>query len=68
MCRNSSELVVEEDVRYVELEIRRSDGTFGDISVDLNTVPGSAVSPTGTQEKNDIHTKNWAHLFHVLSR
>ena len=47
MCRNSSELVVEEDVRYVALEIRRSDGTFGDISVDLNTIAGSAISPTG---------------------
>ncbi|CAI8042604.1 hypothetical protein GBAR_LOCUS23623, partial [Geodia barretti] len=37
----------EEDVRYVALEIRRSDGTFGDISVDLNTIAGSAISPTG---------------------
>ena len=43
----SSELFIEEDVGYVELEIRRSDGTFGAISVDLNTISGSAVSPPG---------------------
>ena len=43
----SSELLVEEDVGYVELEIRRYDGTFGAISVDLNTISGSAVSPPG---------------------
>ena len=58
MCRNSSELVVEEDVRYVALEIRRSDGTFGDISVDLNTIAGSAISPTGIYAREEIHTKN----------
>ena len=46
-----SELEVEEDVGYVELEIRRSYGTFGEISVDLNTVAGSAVSPTGNQRR-----------------
>lgn len=35
--------------QYVELEIRRSFGTFGDISVTLESVEGSAISPSGMQ-------------------
>ena len=54
LCSTSSELAVEEDVGYIELEIRRADGTFGEISVDLHTVAGSAVSPTGMPEKTSM--------------
>lgn len=39
--------MVEEDVQYIELEIRRSYGTFGEIMVTINSVEESAVSPTG---------------------
>lgn len=35
--------------QYVELEIRRSFGTFGDIMVTLESVEGSAISPSGMQ-------------------
>lgn len=45
---NFSELMVEEtNGQYVELEIRRSFGGFGDIMVTLESVEGSAVSPSG---------------------
>ena len=42
-----SELRIEEDTQYVELEIRRSYGTFGHITVTLNTIQESAISPSG---------------------
>ena len=44
---STSSLMVEEDVQYIELEIRRSYGTFGEIMVTINSVEESAVSPTG---------------------
>lgn len=44
---NASSLMVEEDVQYIELEISRSYGTFGEITVMINSVEESAVSPTG---------------------
>ena len=44
---DSSELLIEESTQYVELEIRRSFGTFGEIMVTLNTVEDDALSPDG---------------------
>ena len=42
-----SQISVEEDVGSVEFELTRSFGTFGDVSVTLDTVPGTAVSIPG---------------------
>ena len=59
-CSAASELLVEEDVQYVELEIQRSFGTFGEISVDLDTVAGSAISQNGEGAHSD--SKNHSHF------
>ena len=40
-------MVVEENTRYVEFEVRRTFGTFGEISVIMATTEGTAVAPTG---------------------
>ena len=39
--------MVEEDTRYVEFEVRRTFGTFGEISVTIATTEGTAVAPAG---------------------
>lgn len=42
-----SELAMEESTRYVELEIRRSFGTFGEVSVTMESVEGEALATSG---------------------
>ena len=44
---NASNIAIEENMPYIELDIIRSYGTFGEITITLNAVEGSAVSPTG---------------------
>jgi len=39
--------VVEENTRYVEFEVRRTFGTFGEVSVTMATTEGTAVAPAG---------------------
>ena len=66
---DSSSLTIEEDNRYVELEIKRSFGTFGSIMVTLNTVEGSAISPSGellSLALNFIDYENHASNVHKL--
>ena len=42
-----SEVSIEEDVGSIEFELSRSFGTFGEVSVTLETVPGTATSTPG---------------------
>ena len=46
-CTSTSSVVVEEDTRYIEFEVRRTFGTFGEISVTIATTEGTAVAPAG---------------------
>ena len=45
-----SQISVEEDVGSIEFELTRSFGTFGEVSVTLDTVPGTAVSIPGNKQ------------------
>lgn len=42
-----SQVSVEEDMDRVEFELTRSFGTFGDVSIFLDTIPGTAISTPG---------------------
>ena len=45
-----SQLSVEEDVGTIEFELTRSFGTFDEVSITLDTVPGTAVSIPGKKK------------------
>ena len=47
-----SQLSIEEDVGTIEFELTRSFGTYDEVSVTLDTVPGTAVSIPG--KKNSM--------------
>ena len=42
-----SEIDIEEDIGSIEFELTRSFGTFEEVSVTLETVPGTAISIPG---------------------
>jgi len=44
---SASSVTVEENTQYVEFEIRRAFGTFGEVSVTMATTEGTAVAPSG---------------------
>ena len=62
----SSSESVEEDIGVIKALIRRAGGNYGRIYVDYETVPGTAVSPSGdvnhfevTQRIATIKAKRW---------
>lgn len=44
---NGSQISIEEDVGSIEFELTRSFGTFSEVSVTVDTVPGTAASISG---------------------
>ena len=54
-----SQVSVEENVRSIEFEVTRSFGTFDEVSVILDTVPGTAVSIPG-ENFNVIMLNLWS--------
>ena len=49
LCYHSAgSVAVEEDTGYIEFEVRRSFGAFGEVSVTVATQEGTAVSTEGT--------------------
>ena len=55
LSSDASEIVIEENTQFIELEIWRAFGTFGEIAVALNTVDESAISPSGRLELTSLY-------------
>ena len=58
--------MVEENSQFIELEIRRSFGTFGDIAVALSSISESATSPSGRPGTTSLYVLLLLYVYFVL--
>ena len=58
--------MIEENSRFIELEVRRSFGTFGDIAVALSSISESAISPSGRPETTSLYVLLRLYVYFVL--